>query len=227
MARVDRLGHAREGPAARAFPAREAGRLHPALRRLSAVQAEHGLPQHHREGAGAGISGRSRARAAQRGVHPLERGRRWSCRRTARTPNTAATSRPTPRRRRCTRSASIISGARRATEHPGDMVFIQGHSSPGIYARAYLEGRLTEEQLLRFRQRGRRRRAVFVPASVADAGFLAVPDGVDGPRADDGDFPGALHPLPGAPRHGAGRPTARSGRSSATARWTSPNRWAR
>jgi pyruvate dehydrogenase E1 component len=34
----------------------------------------------------------------------------------------------------------------------GDMVFVQGHSAPGIYARAYLEGRLTEEQLRRFRQ---------------------------------------------------------------------------
>ena len=36
--------------------------------------------------------------------------------------------------------------------HPGDMVFIQGHSSPGIYARAYLEGRLTEEHLRGFRE---------------------------------------------------------------------------
>jgi len=36
--------------------------------------------------------------------------------------------------------------------HPGDLVFFQGHSSPGIYARAYLEGRLTEEQLRHFRQ---------------------------------------------------------------------------
>jgi pyruvate dehydrogenase E1 component len=34
----------------------------------------------------------------------------------------------------------------------GDMVFIQGHSSPGIYARAFLEGRLDEDQLNRFRQ---------------------------------------------------------------------------
>ena len=34
----------------------------------------------------------------------------------------------------------------------GDHVFIQGHGSPGIYARAYLEGRLSEEQLTRFRQ---------------------------------------------------------------------------
>ena len=36
--------------------------------------------------------------------------------------------------------------------HGGDVVMIQGHSSPGIYARAFLEGRLTEDQLLHFRQ---------------------------------------------------------------------------
>ena len=34
----------------------------------------------------------------------------------------------------------------------GDMVFMQGHSAPGMYARAFLEGRMTEEQLSRFRQ---------------------------------------------------------------------------
>ncbi len=36
-------------------------------------------------------------------------------------------------------------------DHGGDLVYIQGHSSPGIYARSYLEGRITEEQLLNFR----------------------------------------------------------------------------
>jgi len=36
--------------------------------------------------------------------------------------------------------------------HGGDLVFVQGHCSPGIYARAFLEGRLSEGQLLRFRQ---------------------------------------------------------------------------
>ena len=42
----------------------------------------------------------------------------------------------------------------RGKDHPGggDQVYIQGHASPGMYARAYLEGRLTEEQLYRFRQ---------------------------------------------------------------------------
>ena len=37
-------------------------------------------------------------------------------------------------------------------DHGGDLVMIQGHSSPGIYARAFLEGRLTEGQLDSFRQ---------------------------------------------------------------------------
>src|SRR5665811_2640750 len=45
---------------------------------------------------------------------------------------------------------------------PGDQVFFQGHASPGIYARAFLEGRMTAEQLDLFRReiagqgRGRR-----------------------------------------------------------------------
>ncbi|MCV2357568.1 pyruvate dehydrogenase (acetyl-transferring), homodimeric type [Paucibacter sp. TC2R-5] len=36
--------------------------------------------------------------------------------------------------------------------HGGDLLYIQGHSAPGIYARAFLEGRLSEEQLDSFRQ---------------------------------------------------------------------------
>jgi pyruvate dehydrogenase E1 component len=36
--------------------------------------------------------------------------------------------------------------------HGGDLVYFQGHSSPGIYARGLLEGRFTEEQLLNFRR---------------------------------------------------------------------------
>ena len=39
-----------------------------------------------------------------------------------------------------------------SADHPGDLIYIQGHSSPGIYARAYLEGRLSEDQLRHFRQ---------------------------------------------------------------------------
>ena len=37
-------------------------------------------------------------------------------------------------------------------KHGGDLIYYQGHSAPGMYARAFLEGRLTEEQLDNFRQ---------------------------------------------------------------------------
>jgi pyruvate dehydrogenase E1 component len=42
----------------------------------------------------------------------------------------------------------------RGTEdgHPGDVVFYQGHSAPGMYARSYLEGRIDEKQLDNFRR---------------------------------------------------------------------------
>jgi pyruvate dehydrogenase E1 component len=40
----------------------------------------------------------------------------------------------------------------RDENYGGDLIYMQGHSSPGIYARAFLEGRLTEDQLTHFRQ---------------------------------------------------------------------------
>jgi pyruvate dehydrogenase E1 component len=36
--------------------------------------------------------------------------------------------------------------------HGGDLVYFQGHSSPGVYARAFLEGRISTEQMYKFRQ---------------------------------------------------------------------------
>ena len=61
----------------------------------------------------------------------------------------------------------------RGPDHPGggDQVFFQGHASPGMYARAFLEGRLSEEDLDGFRQekfQGAARSAVL-PAPAADA----------------------------------------------------------
>jgi len=40
----------------------------------------------------------------------------------------------------------------RSEKHKGDLVYFQGHCSPGIYARSYLEGNLEEEQMDKFRQ---------------------------------------------------------------------------
>ena len=39
-----------------------------------------------------------------------------------------------------------------ANGHPGDLVFFQGHSAPGMYARSYLEGHINESQLENFRR---------------------------------------------------------------------------
>jgi pyruvate dehydrogenase E1 component len=36
-------------------------------------------------------------------------------------------------------------------DQPGDLVYFQGHASPGVYARAFLEGRLSEDRLKNFR----------------------------------------------------------------------------
>lgn len=40
----------------------------------------------------------------------------------------------------------------RTEEHEGDTVYIQGHTAPGVYSRAFLEGRISEEQLINFRR---------------------------------------------------------------------------
>ncbi|MFN8576343.1 MAG: pyruvate dehydrogenase (acetyl-transferring), homodimeric type [Candidatus Sericytochromatia bacterium] len=40
----------------------------------------------------------------------------------------------------------------RTEEHEGDTIYIQGHTAPGIYSRAFLEGRITEEKLVNFRR---------------------------------------------------------------------------
>jgi pyruvate dehydrogenase E1 component len=40
-------------------------------------------------------------------------------------------------------------------DQPGDLVYFQGHASPGIYARAFLEGRISEQQVLNFRHEAR------------------------------------------------------------------------
>ena len=110
--------------------------------------------------------------------------------------------------------------------HPGDLLYIQGHSSPGIYARAFLEGRIRPNQIDHYRMEVDGAGHLELSAPVADAGFLADADRVDGPRADHRDLPGALLEVPRAAAS-CRSPTARSGASWATANPTSPNRWAR
>ena len=47
---------------------------------------------------------------------------------------------------------STTSSVALTTDSGGDLVYFQGHASPGIYARAYLEGRLSPKQLHNFRR---------------------------------------------------------------------------
>ena len=62
----------------------------------------------------------------------------------------------------------------------GDLVYFQPHASPGIYARAFLEGRLDESQLLRYRQetQGARRAAPSGPVSPLGAADGAIGAGL-------------------------------------------------
>ncbi len=113
-------------------------------------------------------------------------------------------------------------------EGSGDQIFYQGHAAPGIYARAFLEGRLTRGPARSLPARDRPGPGPqLVPASAPDARLLGVPDGVDGPRADQRHLPGALQPLPPEPRPPRHVRARASGPSWATARRTSRSRSAR
>jgi pyruvate dehydrogenase E1 component len=76
---------------------------------------------------------------------------RWSCGPT-RTATSAAISPPSLRPPRFTTSAFSWFWRASSEQHGGDLIFFQGHSVPGVYARAHLLGRLTDEQMDCFRQ---------------------------------------------------------------------------
>ena len=176
----------------------------------------------------AALPGRPRHGAAHQEPHPLERHGHGGAPEQVRSAASAATFPRMPRWQRCWKWASTISFTPSYGDQPGDLVYFQGHASPGVYARAFLEGRLTEEHLKNFRHELREHPGLSVlPASLADAGFLEFPDGLHGARADQCHLPGALHALPGKPRPDSHHAAARSGRFWAMARWTSRNPWAR
>ena len=56
----------------------------------------------------------------------------------------------------------------------GDMIYYQGHAAPGMYARSFLEGRISEEQLIGFRQEVKGGGSVFLSTPLVDAKLLAV-----------------------------------------------------
>ncbi len=81
--------------------------------------------------------------------------------------------------------------------YSGDTIFFQGHASPGMYSRAFIEDRLTEENLENFRRELRPIVGlVELSASLVDARFLGVSDRLDGPGTDHGDLPGTVQRIP-------------------------------
>jgi hypothetical protein len=89
-----------------------------------------------------------------------------------------------------------------------------GPRGAGMYSRAFLEGPASRVAARSLPPRGGARPgALFLSAPAAHAGLLGVPVGVDGPRADLGDLPGALQPLPARARHRRTPPPHGCGRS--------------
>jgi pyruvate dehydrogenase E1 component len=64
----------------------------------------------------------------------------------------------------------------RSKDHGGDLVFFQGHAAPGIYARAYLEGRSPRSSSTTSARRWTGQRPLLLSPPLADAGLLAIPD---------------------------------------------------
>ena len=82
-----------------------------------------------------------------------------------------------------------------------DVVYFQGHAAPGIYSRAYLEGRISKEKLQNFRRELKPGGGLSsYPHPVAHARVLGVPDGFHGTGSDPGDLSRALHQISGESR---------------------------
>jgi pyruvate dehydrogenase E1 component len=109
-------------------------------------------------------------------------------------------------------------------QHGGDLIYVQGHVSPGIYARAFVEGRLTEQQILNYRQESDGKGIPSYPHPWLMPDFWQFPTVSMGLGPADGDLPGALPQVSRGTRTSRRPPTARYGRSWATANATSRNR---
>ena len=112
-------------------------------------------------------------------------------------------------------------------DQPGDFVYFQGHASPGEYARAFLEGRLSEKHLENFRHELREHPGLSsYPHPWLMPDFWQFPTVSMGIGPHERHLPGALHAVPGESRHHPRDMRARFGRSWATAKPMSRNRWA-
>ena len=76
--------------------------------------------------------------------------------------------------------------------YSGDLIYFQGHASPGMYSRAFLEGRLSEANLEHFRRELQPHAGPVVsyPHPWLMPDVLGIPHGFDGARADHGHLSG-------------------------------------
>ncbi len=196
---------ATEGAATRALPARAADQRGAPGRHRRAVLGQHRVRQHHPDRSGRALPRQSRDRGAPARLHALERdgdGRQGE------SPASGRRRRPgrphldrSRRWRRCSAPASTTSGTPKAKGHGGDLLYIQGHSSPGIYARAYMEGRISEEQLLNFRQEVDGKGISSYPHPKLMPEFWQFPTVSMGLGPLMAHLPGALPQVPACARH--------------------------
>ena len=114
-------------------------------------------------------------------------------------------------------------------EAAGDFVYFQGHATPGVYARAFLEGRLSRGAARQLPPRARARAAGSprIPHPWLMPEFWELPTVSMGLAAISAIYQARFARYLARARARRHRATAGSGRSSATARWTSPRAWAR
>jgi hypothetical protein len=117
---------------------------------------------------------------------------RWWCGPIAKTRASAATSRHLLRPPPWYEVAMNHFIRGRGDDYSGDQVYFQGHASPGIYSRAFVEGRSRATAGELPAGTGRWWRAFELSTPLADAQLLGVPNRLDGPRADHGHLPGSL-----------------------------------
>ena len=164
--------------------------------RAPAARAQLAVPEHDRPRAAAGVSGRPRDRGAPLRIGALERAGDGRARE-SRAPRPGRPHRELRVGGRPVRSRLQPLLPRRAGRRPRLL--------PAALRAGRVRARVSRRAPVRdapreLPPRSRRRGPLVVSASVADARLLAVPDRLDGHRADQRDLPGALHALSRRPR---------------------------
>ena len=195
-----RRGRRRCGrPSADGRAARHRRRPRAGPRRLGRRRRVDAVRQHDPPRGRAGAAGRPRARAHGDRARPLERDR-------DRAPGERGVDRARgPHRELPVRRDALRGRLQPLLARPHGLAARRPRLPPGPFVARLLREGVPRGAPERGRAPslppgGRRGRALVVSASVADAGLLAVPDGLDGARPADGDLPGALHEVPGRAR---------------------------